>query len=571
MKYLIDFYNHVTDEQIDAYVAEYGYTFLQEWSNFDKIVQVEADSEPVKTDLIQFVICDEENLIQPKNYGEVSFDPHWGKNLIPGVPTTTFSTSDVKDWWKNYVLTNPEFSEPTVTISRKGQNISVYVMDSGVKSDLPEFDGVDITNIYTVTPGDYSDNGGHGTALASIISGKTCGLTNAKIKNVKIFRHDRGTYQSEFLSALDAIISDFNNNSLAVVNCSWSIPRNTWIEEKMRAMTAQGIIIVAAAGNDGSPIGDVTPAAMDEAITIGSYNSDLLPSSFSDYTGGSHLSYEQGDTNHGELDAWAPGEGIWTVQLSGSYAYMAGTSAAAAVASTCLAWNLSQLADDDGIRYPEYNHFLPYNSFEKEGTVQNLTLPHSFYLFCAGKANMLDLSDPKYQDSINAIVTLKEITINVPYERTEITFIAKVGKPNSGGRVFDPHTTTKVEIIEPLPANFNITRDGKIHATPTADQGPDSASDQKFVETQSILKVTKQDGSDYNVTIKSYILAEDYVESDLPEDHEINITMLATCGRTLNTCFGFGPAQSPCLDNCSMVFYCCGSFKNDSCYCGMFG
>lgn len=571
MKYIIDFHNDVTSEQISSYLNLNQCSILKEWNNFEKIVLVESAVEPSKTEIVQHIILDEENLIIPHNFEQINFDPHWGKMLVPGLPEVTFNTVDTKNWWKNYILSNPEFDEPEVTISKKGQNISVYIMDSGIKSNLEEFDGVSISNIFTVTPENYDDDEGHGTALASVISGKTCGITNAKIKNVKIFRTDRGTYQSEFLSALDAIINDFTENSLAVLNCSWSIPRNVWIEQKMKAMTENGIIIVAAAGNKGVPIEDVTPAAMDEAITVGSYNSDLIPSSFSDYTGESHISYEAGDSNHGELDVWAPGENIWAVQLDGSYGYIVGTSAACAIASLCLAWNLSQLADETGVRYPEYNYFVPYNSLVNSNDFQST--PYTFYLQCASKINLLDLSNPKYQYSTNAIVGLKEISPRYFPDDLEFKTVVKVGENRSIIQLFNVNETLKVEIIEPLPANFFVTRDGKLHASPIESQGPDPSTEDKFTLTQTVLKITKNNGDVIERTVKIYILPADYNPGDLPEDHEINVTLLGFCTNVRSTCFGGGAPDPTCQDACSMTYECCGAaplFKDDGCYCGMF-
>lgn len=546
MKYLVDFHNGTTDSQITQYFADNNCTVLKEWDNYEKVFLVETASEPPKTEIIEFVTNDESLSIRPVDL--VDFNPYYFVPN-PNIPVATFSTTDQQDWWKNYTLNNPVFDQPTASISRKGHHVSVYVMDSGIEATHPEFEDVTITNIYSVTGNDFSDNRGHGTALASVISGKNCGITSAKLKIVKIFDPNHQTLQSEFLDALDAIINDIPDNGFAVVNCSWTIPRNEWVEHKMRQLLDKGAWILAAAGNNGATIEDVTPAAMPEAFTIGAYNVDLQPCDFSNYTGTeSSISVTAGSTNHGELDGWAPGENIYAAQISqngGGYAFTSGTSIATAILSAVAAHNVADLIDSNG---------------QKEWGSEGLMvtgLNASPNVICS-RQGLLELTDPKYSSSVNKIATLADLS-NSNQKLPPDSFVAsiRVGEDKNIITVFSPYTTKSVNLTSVLPDNFKILPNGMLYGRPTAAEGPAAGETYKLY-TITFDRTDLQDVVE-NCTIEIYVLNANYAPSDLPEDHIINITLAAgTCadaGSGYSNCYFF--TNPPCTNNCPGGQVCC--------------
>lgn len=560
MKYLIDFHHDVTEAQIDAYLEQYGYTFLKEWDNFDKVVLVESEVEPVKTDIVEWVLNDETLEIRPQFEQQIEFNKHHTSLVVPNLPEITISTTDEKDWWKNYVLPQPNFDDPTVTISRKGQNVSVYILDSGFNKNTPEFDNVDVTNLFTITENDFSDQVGHGTSIASVISGNTCGITSAKLKIVKIFRTDRGTLQSEFLSALDAIINDCPNNTFAVANCSWSIPRNLWIESKLQQMMFKGIFVTAAAGNNGTPISDVTPAAMQDAFTIGSYNSDLFPSKFSDYSAGSIISFTPNDVNHGELDGWSPGEKIWCNGIDNVYGYSAGTSMACATASAVLAYNLTDFLDSTGFRISGY---------------ENMACIGDSRMFVNGfifkRLNLLDLSDPKYANSRNVISTLLDGT-NREVLLADVSVIAYADKGKQFvTNLFNPILTKESFLLSELPANVWINPDGVLWANPVQSQANDAVTGENFSRNEIKIKIITDQNEEIIITKILYIVPQEFTKDDLPPDHEIVVTLQSNCtnGGTNFECF-FSSTSPNCTANCPFPNLCCGVTygpKQDGCYC----
>jgi hypothetical protein len=561
MKYLIDFHHGITEAQIDAYLDQYGYTFLQEWDNFERVILVESDVEPVKTDIVEYVLNDETLEIRPHFEQEIDYNPYHLSKNVPHLPNIEISTTDEKDWWKNYVLADPNFETPTVNISRKGQNVTVYILDSGFNKNVPEFDDTDVSYLYTITENDYQDQAGHGTAIASIIAGSTCGITSAKLKIVKIFRPDRGTFQSEFLSALDTIISDCPENTFAVANCSWSIPKNLWIENKLREMILKGIVVVAAAGNNGTPIDDVTPASMKEVITVGSFNTDLMPSKFSDYTGGSLIAYNQDDVNHGELDGWAPGEKIWVNGIDNLYGYSAGTSMACAVTSAVIAYNLTDLVDSEGYRISGYENVGLLGN-------DNFTLMLAF-----ARKNLIDLSDEKYANSKNIITTIRDLSFYNPVLSLDSSIVSSAGKGKIFVvKLFYPHEVKSAVLLDELPPNFWINPDGTLWNNATEEQAVNLVTGENFQKHIFRIKLIDHNNEEYVLNRTLFIVPSTFSKDDYPPDHEINVTLLVSCAFSFaNSCL-FRGTSPDCQDNCGGGFYiCCGvSYgpKSDGCYCG---
>lgn len=338
MKFIIDLSDALSNEQVDALVTANGWTLLKKFDQLGNIILVEASSEVVAGGDIESVVRDDDQPIQLLTTYNVSQPTEF----------VTLDTVSPADWWKVYTFNNLDHNVPTQTVPRFGDNAIIYVVDSGVQTTHAEFAGRNVSNLFSFN-GDFTDANGHGTALASVMVGNQCGITNAQVKSVKIFQSGTPTYQSDMLAAFDAVIADAAQNpgKLLVANLSWNIPRNPYIESKIAVMVAQGIRVVAASGNDGSAIGDVTPAAMPMVMTIGAYSEDFTPCDFTNYTS-SAISNTQGATNGGALDGWAPGINIRAATLNGSVGNVAGTSVAAAIHSSVLAYNSTAYAYDDG-------------------------------------------------------------------------------------------------------------------------------------------------------------------------------------------------------------------------------
>lgn len=331
MQFLLDFVNSSTQAEIDKFLTDNNCSIITEYSAFEKCYLVSSSSEPtIDTQLIETIVRNDLTPIQ-----------------LMAFPQISFSTTDNDQWWKIASFAKPDFNLPVQTYDRRGATSTVYIVDSGVKADHIDLSNAAITNLYSFN-NDFTDYNGHGTALASVISGDICGVTAAKIKSVKIFQNGVDTLQSHLVAAFNAIINDVisNPNSFPIVNISWNIPRNTFIEDKIQSLRLLGVIVIVAAGNNGMAIDDVTPAAMQDVLTVGSYGQNFLPSTFSNYTG--PVSTTPMPTNGGALDIWAPGEDIKVALINGGFGLISGTSISTAIQSAAVAYVSDVLVFEDG-------------------------------------------------------------------------------------------------------------------------------------------------------------------------------------------------------------------------------
>jgi len=98
------------------------------------------------------------------------------------------------------------------------------------------------------------------------------------------------------------------------------------MENAVNYAAAKGVSVVAAAGNKGA-LGALYPAKYAAAIAVGSLDSDLRPSYFSNYGP--------------DIDIWAPGGNVMSTNLNGGYGSGSGTSFAAPYVSGAIALDLA--------------------------------------------------------------------------------------------------------------------------------------------------------------------------------------------------------------------------------------
>lgn len=210
----------------------------------------------------------------------------------------------------------------------------VYIVDSGVNWEHPEFANVVSEDFWKVPSlEDFSDKQGHGTRVASCVAGENVGIAkHVKLYSVKIIEPDFMPTLLDLGNALNAILNQAlaNPNVTRIVNTSWFVDENAWLESKFQALLDAGVTVVAAAGNTGIDIATTTPAGMTGVITVGSVDKYDIPSGFN-----SIAPSDSGlTTNYGlMLDVFAPGEEVVVAKATGGYAKNSGTSYSAGYVS----------------------------------------------------------------------------------------------------------------------------------------------------------------------------------------------------------------------------------------------
>jgi hypothetical protein len=530
--YIIDFIDTATVTEINQYLTDNGCTVIMIHTNLGNEYLVTAETMPPITDIVSAVIDDTNSPIQLLNVVPVTPAVH---------ATTTLNVNDEKDWWKLYSAFDLNLATTTVNIEvHKSDNI-VYILDSGIEVTHPEFVGKRIELLYSVIPGNFEDTSGHGTSIASVITGNTCSINDCVVKVVKIFDSSHTTLQSDLLAAFEAVAQDAlaNPNVFATLNLSWSIPRNVYIEQKIQLLIDKGVTVVAAAGNSGLPIQDVTPAAMASVVTVGAYNSNFVPCNFSDYTGSSATSVTLSSVNHGELDGWAPGERIWTAVLSGGYEYVAGTSIAAAIVSAATAYNSNGQVEGFNrgglIRESKYTEFLTTGSFSKLG--------------------LLNLTDPKYVLSPNVIITFYNTTKKYQLIPMIGEFKTVVATGKTGFiEFFNAPTTVSYEALSTLPDWITII--GNTVVARPVDEPIDPSGVDVHVYS---FRISSVGNITHDQEITVVVTASTFNPALLPEgDPNIYITTLWTACTTL-----CNPTQT-----CDALNHkCFYNTKNSICQC----
>ena len=181
----------------------------------------------------------------------------------------------------------------------------------GIAPCAPTFDGVrDDSDV------GKTDNDGHGTHVAGIVGGLYTGVAKAvSIVPVRVLDSCGAGTKTMVLNGLNWILADHQPGEKAVVNMSIGFESTaTDVDVAIRNLLAEGIVVVAASGNEGNSACDVTPAGTQGTISVGATMYNDGETSF---------------TNFGDcVDIFAPGQSILSSWLSNNYALTSGTSMA---------------------------------------------------------------------------------------------------------------------------------------------------------------------------------------------------------------------------------------------------
>jgi hypothetical protein len=211
----------------------------------------------------------------------------------------------------------------------KGDNVLVAVIDSGIDGTHPELSGA-IAQSYDAT-GDKAPvkPHAHGTAMASLIAahGKLMGAApHARILAIRAFDPAGKSAEGTTFNILKGL-NFAAANGARVINMSFAGPSDPAIHRSLEAARRKGIVLVAAAGNEGAKSAPLYPAADPNVIAVSATDAD-------------DLILEQ--SNRGNYIAVAaPGAQIMVAIPDGGYEMSSGTSHAAAEVSGIVALMLA--------------------------------------------------------------------------------------------------------------------------------------------------------------------------------------------------------------------------------------
>ncbi|MHA4843518.1 S8 family serine peptidase [Flavitalea antarctica] len=205
-----------------------------------------------------------------------------------------------------------------------GTGKTAWVIDTGIESTHPDLN-VDLSRSRSFITNDasFEDKNGHGTHVAGIIGAKNnlfgvMGVaSNATLVALKVLNEEgEGT-----LGGIVKALAYVNANAKAgdVVNISLGEEESSDIfDSQVKQTAAKGIFVTIAAGNEGKPASDYSPARANapNIYTVSAIDSLNNFASFSNY-------------GNDAVDFAAPGVHILSTYTNKRYAYLSGTSMAA--------------------------------------------------------------------------------------------------------------------------------------------------------------------------------------------------------------------------------------------------
>ena len=175
-----------------------------------------------------------------------------------------------------------------------GQDVTVYVVDTGLRSTHSDFAGrvspgrnfVSTGGFLfgggSIDPADTEDCNGHGTHVAGTAVGTTWGVAKqANIAPVRVLGCNGSGSNSGVIAGVDWVAG--NHRKPAVANLSLGGTNSTALDTAVRNAVNAGVTMVVAAGNDNVNACNGSPNRVAEALTVGATTREDRRSSFSNY------------------------------------------------------------------------------------------------------------------------------------------------------------------------------------------------------------------------------------------------------------------------------------------------
>ena len=214
-------------------------------------------------------------------------------------------------------------------------SVVIAMLDTGISTTAIDNSRLLTGYNYVTASTDTEDRINHGTATASII----LGCESAKITGLA---PDVLLIPLVVMDKVDGTVTGVTPNMLAqairdavdvygadIINVSLGIKKeDAAVRKAVEYAHKQGILVISAAGNDGTDGVPYYPAGYETVLGVGSHDKDGKVSDFSQ--------------QNGTVDLLAPGEDIWMASRNGATYGAKGTSYAAAHVSAVAALLLAE-------------------------------------------------------------------------------------------------------------------------------------------------------------------------------------------------------------------------------------
>jgi serine protease AprX len=210
-----------------------------------------------------------------------------------------------------------------------GRGVTVALVDSGI-ADVADLrgrvlDGPDLSIDASSAP--HRDGFGHGTHLAGIIAGRTTGVApGATLLNLRVADAEGRTDVSQVIAAIDFLVTqklrgttDVDVLALAFGTDARADLATDPLARAVEAAWDAGIVVVVAAGNEGTRLGRLNHPATDPVVlAVGA--AELTDLAAAPKKGAAVAGYSSRGDGHRNPDLVAPGTSIVGLRAPGSKA-----------------------------------------------------------------------------------------------------------------------------------------------------------------------------------------------------------------------------------------------------------
>ncbi len=200
----------------------------------------------------------------------------------------------------------------------RGQRIGV--IDTKIDRTHPTFQGALIHEAGFAPDNRPAAPDWHGTGVLALLAGNPASGTPGLVPRAEFFAASiffseaNGAMATDTVSLMRAL-GWMQDNDVRIINMSFAGPPDGLVKDEIEKLRSRGVVLVAAAGNEGPAADPAYPAAYPQVIAVTAVAKDLVNYRYAN----------RGD----HIDVAAPGVDIWTAVPGAREGYHSGTSFAA--------------------------------------------------------------------------------------------------------------------------------------------------------------------------------------------------------------------------------------------------
>lgn len=265
-----------------------------------------------------------------------------GKPSKGGTPTNIRYTPNDQTPWGIQVL----YNESVITATYGGGGIPVAILDTGVYNHLDLEANIAQCNDFTARKnptvvGSCKDDNGHGTHVAGTvlanggIDGKGIyGIApEAKLWAYKVLDRNGSGYVDDIAYAIRYAADQTNGKPLIISMSLGSSVNSTLIQEAINYASEKGVLIIAAAGNEGYNPNTISyPAALSNVVAVAALENVIENGTYrvADFSSRGNLETGLNEIiEERDVEVAAPGRAVESTWIDGGYRTISGTSMAA--------------------------------------------------------------------------------------------------------------------------------------------------------------------------------------------------------------------------------------------------